>query len=246
MDYILLEQYTKNIRVLFVEDDELVRKETTELLLDIFSHVDVACDGQEGLEKYNHYFEINRSYYDLVITDIKMPNMDGITLTKEIYKQNKKQELIILSAHSDSDYLMKLVNIGISQFIVKPIELDNFLHIIFNISKMIYFAQNASLLPEEEDIYLNKSLIWNKKSEKLIQDGMVVRLTKKEFLFVKLLLQITEKTHTVEEILAYVWKGDEENPDIKNLKNVISRLRKKVPSLDIENVYGFGYKINIK
>jgi len=58
------------------------------------------------------------------------------------------------------------------------------------------------------------------------------------------LLKIPDKTYTNEEIMDTLWKDSSDtDPDISNLKNIISRFRKKIPELDIENVYGFGYRI---
>jgi DNA-binding response OmpR family regulator len=246
VDYILLEEYTQHMHVLFVEDDESIRQETHELLMDIFPYVDVAQDGEEGLYKYQTFMQQNQEPYDLVITDIQMPKMNGIELTKAIYEAYRKQPLIVLSAHSDSQYLMQLVNIGISQFITKPIELNNFVRIIFNISKEIFLQKNQDQKIDYSVIRISSDCQWDKKRLQLIQNGEDVKLTKKEILLLCLLLKFSEKTYTVEEIIAFVWK-DEQNssPDVKNLKNIISRLRKKLPSLDIENVYGFGYKINL-
>ncbi len=246
VDYVLLEKYAENMRVLFVEDDEFIRKETHELLCDIFNHVDIAVNGEEGLKQYIGFYNDTKSYYDLVITDIKMPKMDGIDLTKEIYKVYKEQPVIVLSAHSESEYLMELVNIGISQFITKPIEINSFVHTIFNISKDIYIKNNENSETQSTLVNLTPALIWNKESKKLNRGKEDIKLTKKELLLIDLLLKVTEKTYTVDEIIIHLWKdNDETSPDVKNLKNIISRLRKKIPELDIENVYGFGYKINI-
>ncbi len=246
VDYILLEKYAKDMHVLFVEDDEFIRKETHELLSDIFTHVDIAENGEEGLKQYQDFLDDTETYYDLLITDIKMPKMDGIDLTKEIYKINKEQPVIVLSAHSESEYLLQLVNIGISQFITKPIEINSFVHTIFNISKDIYAKNNENSDIESSLVNLTPALIWNKETKKLTRGKEDIKLTKKELLFIDLLLIITEKTYTVDEIIMHLWKDNEEtSPDVKNLKNIISRLRKKIPELDIENVYGFGYKINI-
>ncbi len=248
MDYILLEEYAKNISVLFVEDDENIRRETSELLSDIFQkNIDTAIDGKEGFEKYMNYYEKNGKYYDLVITDIKMPNLDGIELTKLIYKQNENQSLIVLSAHSESEYLMQLVNIGISQFILKPIDFDNFIDVVFKVSKHIHF-QNYKNTKSQADklIDLASNLKWDSNTKQLIRDEEIVKLTKKEFMLIDLLLKTPEKTHTNEEVLVYLWNDDaDKTPDISNLKNIISRLRKKVPELNIENIYSFGYRINI-
>ena len=72
----------------------------------------------------------------------------------------------------------------------------------------------------------------------------LLKLTKKEFLLVELLIKIPEKIFVNEEIISYIWKDEfDSNPDISNLKNLISRLRSKIPALRIENIYGFGYKI---
>jgi len=248
IDYILLEEYTKNINVLFVEDDENIRKETKELLEDIFQkEVIVAVDGKDGFTKYMNYHKENGKYFDLVITDIKMPNIDGIELTKLIYKENDSQALIVLSAHNESSYLMELVNIGISQFILKPIDFDNFVDVIFKVSKDIFLNGSTDFNIEEElEIKLSENLIWDKNNKQLLENGNILKLTKKEFLLIDLLLKSPEKTHTNEEILIHLWKDDvDKSPDITNLKNVISRLRKKVPDLNVENIYSFGYRINI-
>lgn len=247
IDYVLLEKYSKNINVLFVEDDEHIRKETTELLKDIFQKdITVAVDGKEGFREYMEYHERNGKYFDLVITDIKMPNLDGIELTRLIYKENILQPLIVLSAHNESDYLMQLINLGISQFILKPIEFNNFVDVIFKISKDIFFNGTEEEIESEMVINLGENLYWDKKDKKLVQDNESIKLTKKEFLFLELLLKAPEKTHTNDEVLIYLWKDDlDKSPDITNLKNIISRFRKKVPLLNIENIYSFGYRINI-
>lgn len=245
IDYILLEEYAKNKTVLFVEDDENIRKETKELLDEIFPIVDIARDGEEGLAKYLNYKNINEKFYDMIITDIKMPNKNGIELAKDIYKENNNQLLIVLSAHSESEYLLELVNIGISHFIVKPLEYENFIHIIFTKLKELHLNSNIEI--DTTLTHINKDLTWNKKTKQLISlENENIKLTKKEILLIDLLLKYSEKTHTVEEIFTYLWDEDTDVTDISNLKNIISRLRKKVPSLSIENVYGFGYRINLK
>ena len=93
-------------------------------------------------------------------------------------------------------------------------------------------------------IKLNCDLIWNKELKQLYLNDKLLKLTKKEFLLIELLLRIPEKIFVNEEIISYIWKEEfNENPDISNLKNLISRLRSKIPALKIDNIYGFGYKI---
>lgn len=245
VDYIFLEEYGKKITVLFVEDDLALAREMALLLKEIFTEVEIANDGKEALKKYIDYSNENKKNYDLIITDIQMPNMNGIELIENIYKENPTQQVIVLSAHNESEYLMQLVNIGISHFILKPIEYDSFSKVIFKISKYIYEMKYQKLEEKEIFIKLNDDILWNKELQQLVVNNEFAKLTKKEFLLFELLLRIPEKTYTNDEIIGYLWRDDfEKSPDITNLKNLISRLRKKFPSLYIENIYGFGYRLN--
>ncbi len=245
VDYIMLEKYAKNKSVLLVEDDDNIVKETKELLELIFSNVIVAKDGDEGIKKYLNYKKENDKYIDLVITDIQMPKMDGIELTKLIYKENNEQLLIVLSAHSESHYLLELVNIGISHFITKPLNYDSFVHVLYTKLKEVHDNKNEEL--NTSIVVIDEELKWDKELKQIYQNDQIVKLTKKETKLLELLLKYAEKTLSVEGILNYLWSDDDNNaPDIANLKNIISRLRKKIPTIDIENVYGFGYRVNLK
>ena len=243
VDYIFLEEYGKSISVLFVEDDKKIAKEMSDLLKDIFLYVNVANDGKEALFQYLKFSRENNKYYDLIITDIQMPNMNGIDFIKNIYKENSFQSVIVLSAHNESEYLMELINLGISQFILKPINYDSFIDVIYKVSKQIYeksYKENE----KNKKVQLSSEIFWDYEKKILYVNENNFKLTKKEFLLFDLLLKNPEKTYTNEEILIYLWKDDESNLDISNLKNLISRLRKKLPSLSIENIYSFGYRIN--
>ena len=244
LDYELLKNYSKNISILFVEDDKDIRNETKELLEEIFPIVHLAVDGKDGLDQYSDFYKEHKYYYDLVLSDIKMPNMNGIELIKKIYEQNKKQIVLVLSAHNENEYLMELINVGIRQFILKPLNYNNFLDVIFKINREIYSEKNSEKI--SEFIKLSLELSWNKKTKELIKNNKEIKLTKKESLLISLLLKCPEKTYTNEEIIFILWSDDfDKSPDITNLKNIISRLRKKVPDLNIENIYSFGYKIHI-
>lgn len=246
VDYVLLEKYTKNISVLFVEDDESIRKEITLLLKDIFSLVHVKENGHLGKEQYLSYFKNNESYYDLVITDIKMPEMNGIELCTEIYHFNKAQKIIVLSAHDESKYLIPLVNMGLSHYIKKPLEINNFISVIYELSKSIFEEKSQTKENNTEESKLSNNIIWNKKEKLLYKHKKIIKLTKKEKLFLELLLKENNSTHSPEELLNHLWKEDENSvPNILNLNNIIARLRKKIPEIKIENVYALGYKIQI-
>ena len=115
---------TSKLTVLFVEDDDDTRLDSVDMLEALFKDVYWANDGAEGLKKYLKYYEENGNYVDLVISDIMMPKLSGIDMAKEMVKYNKEQQIIFISAYEDSDYLVDLIDIGVSSFISKPIAYD--------------------------------------------------------------------------------------------------------------------------
>jgi DNA-binding response OmpR family regulator len=239
MDYGLLKKYTKNLNILFVEDDVDFRKEFSELLLDIFPKVTTAVDGLDALSKYKEFYESTNSYYDLIISDIKMPNFDGVELIDAIYKIKKDQLVIILSARNEFNYLLPLVNLGIHQFFTKPINYTTFLEDIFKLCNQIY---HNNLNNDTNIIKINESLIWDKKKKKLLENDKLIELTKNEISFVETLLNDNGKICTVDKLIDIIWADEYDlNPDITHLKSLIYRLRKKAPGLLIKNIYGMGY-----
>ena len=123
-----LVKQTKEIRVLYVEDEESVREQTTMILGMIFDHVDVAFDGEDGWQKYQN------SSYDIVFTDISMPRMNGLELSKKIKAEDTFQMIVIISAYNTADYLLEAIEIGVDGFILKPIKIDK---IVLTIKKLV-------------------------------------------------------------------------------------------------------------
>jgi YesN/AraC family two-component response regulator len=107
-----------DINMLYVEDEPTVREETLGILSVIFGNVDIAEDGLKGLEKYQN------GNYDIVLTDINMPNMNGLEMSDEICEINPRQIIVVLSAHEELDYLEKLMELGVDKFILKPLDID--------------------------------------------------------------------------------------------------------------------------
>jgi diguanylate cyclase (GGDEF)-like protein len=137
IDFKMVYRYSKDLNVLYVEDNQEVRESTADILESYFSTLDVAIDGLDGLEKYKAYHANNAHYYDLVISDIQMPNLNGIELSKSILEINDDQMIIIFSAYSEPMYLFELINLGISSFLNKPIEINHLNKTLYRISRNI-------------------------------------------------------------------------------------------------------------
>ena len=131
IDAKLVKEKTKNLRVLYVEDDKILRHKSEILLKTLFLQVDVAVDGLDGLEKFNN------GKYDLVISDIYMPNLDGIKMTEAIKEKNPEQIVIVTSAHDETKYLTKLIDARVDYFILKPMQIDKLMDVLDRASTRI-------------------------------------------------------------------------------------------------------------
>lgn len=134
--------YGKSLKVLFVEDNKEVREQLLKLLYNFFSHIDIADDGLVALEKYEDFNSNNKLYYDIIITDLSMPKMDGVEFAQKVMEQNPHQVIIVISAHTESTKLLKLIEIGIYKFLRKPVDYREFL---------TYFASIISKIKREKE-----------------------------------------------------------------------------------------------
>jgi PAS domain S-box-containing protein len=147
--------FSKDMKVLYVEDDVALRQELQVLLSDIFSLVCVAKDGQEGIEK------LKNMEFDIVITDIRMPVMNGITMIQNLKKAYPRLPIIVLSAHNEIEYLLELINLGIQHFITKPLRSEQLFEVLHKVSMVLYHEKELVLYKEELEVA-------NKKLEKLV------------------------------------------------------------------------------
>jgi len=139
-------QYTKNLNILYVEDDIELLKSTARLLENFFLSVTIAYNGLNGIETYIEYKKQTNQYFDLVITDINMPILDGIGMIKQIKDINQNQSVIVISAYNDSDRLIDLIQLGIANFVMKPIDLDQLLCMLSQTCKNIFNEKDKEKL----------------------------------------------------------------------------------------------------
>ncbi|RKY51904.1 MAG: hypothetical protein DRP93_09070 [Candidatus Neomarinimicrobiota bacterium] len=116
VDLLTLKSLTKTMRVLYVEDDVNIRTEVERYLSKLFGHVLSVENGQIGLEKYRE------NHYDMVLSDISMPVMNGLEMSKQIRQINSNQEIIIISAYANSHYFIESIEIRVSGYILKPVD----------------------------------------------------------------------------------------------------------------------------
>ncbi len=136
MDRDLLDKVIKlrdeiDITLLYVEDNEYVRSETLSLLEQFFDSIRVATNGLEGLEIFK------KEKIDLIITDINMPVMNGLEMIKKIREIDRRVPVVVITAFSDHEYLMESIKIGVSGYILKPIDINQFLETLYRVMERI-------------------------------------------------------------------------------------------------------------
>ena len=130
-----IKSFINKFDVLYAEDEPEIREKVSRMFGELFKKVDVAQNGAEALEIYNNYYKENNKYHDIVISDINMPVMGGIELSKNIKQINNSQVILIISAYNESNILQDLINIGVNYFINKPVKFDELINILDQINK---------------------------------------------------------------------------------------------------------------
>jgi len=144
MDFNTLYYYTKNLHLLYVKDNTQIIKQSEEFFEIFFSNVTVCIDGQKALETYKNAQKYNNQPFDIVITDLNIPNISGLELIEKILNINPKQYISVISARNDSSILLNLINLGINSFLLKPIQEKQLMQILYKISYSIYNEKIAN------------------------------------------------------------------------------------------------------
>jgi DNA-binding response OmpR family regulator len=225
-------------RVLLVEDEEDAREILSFYLDTIFDEVEIAKDGQEGLDKYKKTFKENKPF-DLVLTDIKMPNKDGLSMIEDITSLNDNQKFIIVSAHKDEEYLFRSIGLNVISYFVKPLEVKNIMEILKKV-KVKVLEDKSKQEVQSEIISLNKTYSFNTKVNLLYKGEELINLSKKETLLIQALITNIKEIKTKEFLKIFIW-NDEKTSDA-TMRTVIKRVKDKVSDNDfIVSKKGLGY-----
>jgi len=222
------------VRILIVEDEKDLAENIKKGLTEEGFAVDIAPDGEEG--KYM----IESEPYDLVILDLMLPKLDGMSLCNEIRGDGIKVPILMLTAKSEVGNKIEGLNSGADDYLTKPFdftELKARLHALLRRG-----STNELPILEINDLKLNPS------KHEAFRNETKLELTPKEFSILELLLKNKEKVVTRTQILEHVWDYNFES--MSNLVDVlIGTLRKKVDTKGqkklIHTVYGIGFKISV-
>ena len=225
-----MQNHLKNLTLLYVEDEPLIRQNAVEYLSRICDNVLEAKNGMEALEVYKKHEP------HIIISDIKMPKMNGLEMAEEIRRTDKETPIIIATAHTEVEYLLKAVELQLIKYIVKPITSAK-------LNEALTMAYHCLEEKKENILYIDKKTLYDSLNRTLIIDKKLIKLTKNEQLLLELLVKHHQRAITYEEIESKIWAYDGMSKDA--LRSLVRALRKKLQGDFIENISGIGYALII-
>lgn len=219
----------EDLTVLYAEDENAILQTVTEVLELYVNKVITANDGAEAIELYETYKP------SILLLDINMPHKDGLSALKEIRQKDINIPVIIMTAHTEKEYLMNAVELYITKYLVKPFDKDALLDAL---NSCVELLQNKN----DEVLYLNNEIKFNYTKQTIIKSDAEISLNKKERLLLNLLIENKNKVLPYESIEYHVW---EDPVSMDALKSLIKDLRKKTSKELIRNVSKIGYKLEI-
>jgi len=219
---------TNSIKVLCIEDEKAIRMNQVDYLSNFFQNVLEASDAKEALEI------IQKETPQLIITDIEMPDMNGLEMIRLIREYNTTTKIIVLSAYSNKEYLLDAIDLGLVKYLIKPIDHETFYPILIQCIKEIKDT-NSNL------IQISEGCTFDTTNSKIYFNDQTFTLSKYETDFLLLLYNNRSNIVTYDQIQFEVWVDNIMSEN--SLRTLVKSLRKKLPKNIITNLSKVGYKL---
>lgn len=216
-------------KVLYAEDEDGIRKNVVEILELFFEKVVAVDNGVSAMD------EMMLNSYDVLIFDICMPHMDGLEAIKQVRLKNKKIPIIILSAHTEQNYLWRAVELKITKYLTKPYDKDTLV--------AAFKAVALELVDSNLQIKLNTECIYTPCTKSVVHNEKEIKLSKSESRLLEYFIKRVNQSVSFDDIYDYLWEF--EAPSKEAIKAIIKELRKKIGKECLKNIYGIGYMLEI-
>ena len=221
----------KNHSILYVEDEPHIQANIADYLRDFFGDVWVADDGREALMLYT------QETPDVVLLDIEIPEIDGLTVARTIRDQDRHVKIVMLTGHTEQERLLEATELKLTKYLVKPIAPKAF-------KSMLKLLAEELLDNPIRFARLSQGYVWDRIEERLCFHGETVPLSTKSRALLKLLMDHRGQIVTYTDIMVVLWEDAwDRDISIGSVKNQVSLLRKHLPKNSIESLYGQGYKL---
>jgi DNA-binding response OmpR family regulator len=214
-----------------VEDEPAVQANVAEYLSNYFGEIHLATNGEDALERYRRYRP------NVLLLDINLPDIDGLTIAKKIREKDPVAKIVMLTAFTEQEKLLKATELKLTKYLVKPVAPKAFKEMLALLAKEL--RESA-----EQIVRLGEGYVWNLEQATLSNIQGEVTLTDKEYRLLRLFIEHKGKTVSYERICYHVWDNtDDKDISQDSIKNQVSQLRRKLPENSIASVYGEGYML---
>ena len=227
----LEERQGKAMRVLVIEDDPDLNRQLVTALADAGYAVDSANDGEEG------YFLGDTEPYDVVVLDIGLPKMDGISILEQWRRAGRKTPVIILTARDRWSDKVAGMDAGADDYLAKPFHMEELLARVR--------AQLRRLAGHARSEIECGPLRLDTKSARVSCNGALIKLTSHEYRLLAYLMHHNGRVVSRTELVEHLYEQDFDR-DSNTIEVFIGRLRKKIPADLIQTVRGLGYRLGLE
>jgi two-component system, OmpR family, response regulator VanR len=223
-------EHLKNKTILFLEDNPDFVENTVVLFQVFVKTVYHAPTIAEALE-------IIRSHpIDIIISDIKLKNENGLDFIRDFRMGNSSTPIIILSGHKDEEFLFRSIPLNLTAYLLKPIKYNELIEALYLCSEKIVLSQNKI-------IELKEGWYYDTESKVLEKEGKNFPLNKKETLFIELVTQHLNRLITKDMMHASVWNFEDMSDSA--VTNFILRIRRRFGKSFIYTILDLGYRLKL-
>jgi len=160
-------KYSQKLKLLYVEDNQEARESTIMILEEFFDDITIAINGEDGYEKFKE-----DGAFDLIITDINMPVLNGLDMIAKIREIDKNISILVLSAYNESGFFMDSIKLGVEGYLLKPIDMNQFIGVLQKVIEKLKLKdeadENLHFLKEYQDATNSSSIVSKTDTEGVI------------------------------------------------------------------------------
>ena len=216
--------------LLYIEDEEYLRKAVVSYFEDEFRVIYEASNGIEALEIYKN------EKPDIIITDIEMPQMNGLKFCATIRQTDLTTPIIIMTAYSDTEYLLKATELNLIKYLIKPIDEE-----LLEEALKVCFERIESKEPSV--LNLGDSYLYDSFNHTLSKDKKLIHLTTLQSKLLDILIKNQGRVVSYEQLENSLWYND--GMSMEALRCLVRDIRKVSHKKIIENISKMGYRVNI-
>lgn len=217
----------KSKKVLYVEDDIVIRESISKVLGIFFDDIALAIDGQEAMNLLENRF-------DVVILDLNLPKYNGLEIAKAIREKSDETLIFLISSYQETENLRDAMRLGAIDYLPKPIRFEDLKNVL---------SQCAIKLSKNELKTFGDNLLYNTRLKSVFKDDEEIKLTKNEITFLELVLSNQRQLICYDLITQELFQSQNSDANLASIKNMILRMRKKLNTPLVESVSGVGYRV---